>query len=59
LNKEIMHIEELPKRKGRFIERERVCRERERESKSCLKRFALALSLLPLQQENVIFNKVK
>jgi hypothetical protein len=58
-----MHIEELPKRKGRFIERERVCRERERErereSKSCLKRFALALSLLPLQQENVIFNKVK
>jgi hypothetical protein len=26
-----MHIEELPKRKGRFIERERVCRERERE----------------------------
>jgi hypothetical protein len=45
-----MHIEELPERKGRFIERE---------SRSCLKRFALALSLLPLQQENVMFNKVK
>jgi len=51
-----MHIEELPKRKRRFIERERICREREEQN---LKRFALALSLLPLQQENVIFNKVK
>jgi hypothetical protein len=51
-----MHIKEFPKRKGTFIERGRVCRERTKPKKVCIVIALFHLLLqLPLQQKKYHF----